>query len=351
MKRLIAAAMLLLGLSGCASQPAAYTNDFFAMDTFMSVTLYGSTPDGRPADDGTLSDMAESISRTVNRLDAALSRTQTAGDLYRLNHADGAVTEVSAETYEAVRQAVAYAEQTGGAFDPTMAPVTDLWQIGTDQARVPAQAELDEALTHVGYQNVKLLGENRIQLLNGAQIDLGGIGKGFAGDAVCALLQGETGAASWQALAALGGNIVLYGGNPARKDGSWVIGVADPDQTADSLVTLARADGSVVTSGDYERFFEQDGKRYHHIFDPATGYPADTGLRSVTVIDESSTRADAMTTALFVMGLEKGMAFCREQGIAAVFITADKQVVCSPAVSDMAVFSFEGEDKGYTYAQ
>lgn len=108
--------------------------------------------------------------------------------------------------------------------------------------------------------------------------------------------------------------------------------------------------GSVVTSGDYERFFEKDGKRYHHIFDPATGYPADSGLRGVTVIDPCSTKADALTTALFVMGLDKGMKFCEENEVAAVFITADKQVYTTSKTGD-CTFEFLGEKKGYTYAE
>ena len=110
-------------------------------------------------------------------------------------------------------------------------------------------------------------------------------------------------------------------------------------------------DLSVVTSGDYERYFEQDGVRYHHIFDPETGYPAVSGLRSVTVIDENSTRADALTTALFVMGADKGRAYCEKNGIAAVFITSDRQVFTTEKVSELCSFSFTGEDKGYTYAQ
>ena len=105
--------------------------------------------------------MAIKIEQRVNQLDAALSRTQQAGDLYKLNHANGQPTEVSDDTYTALEKALEYAEMTNGAFDPTMAPLTDLWGIGTDNARVPAQSEIDEALTHVGYQNVKLLGNNQ----------------------------------------------------------------------------------------------------------------------------------------------------------------------------------------------
>ena len=120
---------------------------------------------------------------------------------------------------------------------------------------------------------------------------------------------------------------------------------------AATVAAVAVHDLSVVTSGDYERYFEQDGVRYHHIFDPETGYPAASGLRSVTVIDENSTRADALTTALFVMGADKGRAYCEKNGIAAVFITSDRQVFTTEKVSELCSFSFTGEDKGYTYAQ
>lgn len=344
MKRIFAAFSLLLILTGCAAKPSSYTADFFAMDTFMSITAYG-------ADENMAQQAAFACEKQVNALEPALSRTREDSDLYRLNHADGVVCTVSDETYAAIEAAVQYAELTGGAFDPTMAVLTDLWGIGTEQAHVPAQAEIDAALAKVGYENIVLLGDNQVQLKNGAQIDLGGIGKGFATDAVADVLAGQSEGTVSGALVQLGGNIGAFGENPAREGGGWSIGVADPDDNADFIATVEVRDQSVVTSGDYERFFEQDGKRYHHIFDPATGYPADTGLRSVTVIDENSTRADALTTALFVMGLDKGMAFCAENSIAAVFVTSDKQVYTTDAVASACAYTFLGEDKGYSDAQ
>ena len=339
MKRILAAFLLLLCLAGCTPQPKSYTADFFAMDTFMSITAYGE-------DEQAAQDTAVQLEQRINALEPALSRTREDSDLYRLNHADGAACEVSEDTYAAIEAAVQFAEWTGGAFDPTMAPLTDLWGINTDHAHVPAQTEIDAALTHVGYQNIELLGNNQVRLLNGAQLDLGGIGKGFATDAAAAMLDGTQGV-----LATLGGNIGAYGENPNRDSGNWVVGIADPDDNAAFIATVEVRGLSVVTSGDYERYFEQDGKRYHHIFDPATGYPADSGLRSVTVIDESSTRADALTTALFVMGLEEGMAFCGQNDIAAVFVTADKQVHVTDKVGEVCTFAFLGEEKGYTHAQ
>ena len=344
MKRILAAFLLFLGLAGCAGRQASYTTDFFAMDTFMSVSVYGS-------DKNSAQEAAVACEQEVNALEPALSRTREDSDLYRLNHAGGAVCEVSEDTYAAIEAAVQYAELTGGAFDPTMAPLTDLWGINTENAHVPAQAEIDEALTHVGYQNIQLLGNNQVQLLNGAQIDLGGIGKGYATDTVFALLAQQPEGAATGALVQLGGNIGAFGENPSRDSGSWVVGVADPDDNAEFVATAEVRDASVVTSGDYERYFEQDGKRYHHIFDPKTGIRRIAGLRSVTVIDQNSTRADALTTALFVMGLDDGMEFCAENNIAAVFIISDKQIYTTDAVASVCTYTFLGEEKGYTDAQ
>ena len=254
MKRYLAAAMLLLALSGCGSSGSSTqlyttTEDFFAMDTYMSVDV------SSEKSESAAEDMAVKIEQRVNQLDAALSRTQQAGDLYKLNHANGQPTKVSDDTYTALEKALEYAEMTNGAFDPTMAPLTDLWGIGTDNARVPAQSEIDEALTHVGYQNVKLLGNNQVQLLNGAQVDLGGIGKGYAGDIVHEMAESDT-SDQWHVLARLSGNIEMYGGKTADSGtDNWNIGIADPDDNTDSIAVVSLRDGSVVTSGDYERFF------------------------------------------------------------------------------------------------
>lgn len=342
MKRYLAAAMLLLALSGCGSSGSSAqlyttTEDFFAMDTYMSVDV------SSEKSESAAEDMAIKIEQRVNQLDAALSRTQQAGDLYKLNHANGQPTEVSDDTYTALEKALEYAEMTNGTFDPTMAPLTDLWGIGTEHQQVPAQSDIDAALQTVGTQHVHVSGDS-VQLDGGSRIDLGGIAKGYAADLCADILK----SADADGLLVLGGNIYAVGTNEGK---DWNIGIADPDDSADTIAAVAVHDLSVVTSGDYERYFEQDGVRYHHIFDPKTGYPAASGLRSVTVIDENSTRADALTTALFVMGADKGRAYCEENGIAAVFVTADKQVFTTSRVADVCTFTFTGEDKGYTYAQ
>ncbi len=312
LSRTFCALLLAAALSGCG-QPASHTSDFFAMDTLMSLTVWG---DSEAQSQAAVSE----AERRINSLSNALSRQVSASSIAKLNAANGEAVTLDPDAYAALQDAVKYAELTDGAFDPTTAPLSDLWGIGTDHAAVPDAEALDEALVSVGWRNIELLGGNQARLKNGAQVDLGGIGKGYATDAVSALHR------DIPMLAKLGGNIGAYGENPNSKNGVWTIGLADPDNSAEYIATLSVSDRSVVTSGDYERFFEQNGVRYHHIFDPKTGYPAQNELRAVTVSDASSTRADAMTTALFVMGLEEGLAFCEAQEIDAAFLTKDHKI-------------------------
>lgn len=327
--RALGALFILFALSACGA-PKGYKADFFAMDTFMSLqTWAGSEARSQAA--------CTAAEQRVNALSNALSRQNAAGTLAALNAANGAAVTLDEDAYLALAEAVQYAALTGGAFDPTTAPLSDLWGIGTEQAAVPAPEAVAEALRHVDYRNIELLANHQARLKNGAQVDLGGIGKGYATDVVAGMRAG------YPMLAALGGNIGAYGENPGSKDGTWSIGLANPEQSAGYLAKITVRDESVVTSGDYERYFEQNGVRYHHIFDPKTGYPAQSSLRAVTVVDRSSTRADAMTTALFVMGLDKGLAFCAAQDIEAVFITNDHKIYATAGLQDRLTLT-EGVD-------
>ena len=303
------------------------------MDTFMSVKVLGS--DGES--------LAQQCENEINALEGVLSRTRGDTDIAKLNAADGAPVALSDEGAKLLSTALELSAATNGAYDPTVAPLTDLWGIGTEHQQVPAQSDIDAALQTVGTQHVHVSGDS-VQLDGGSRIDLGGIAKGLCGRPVRGHSEGRGCGRTARA-----GRQYLRRRHERGKD--WNIGIADPDEPTDTVAAVAVHDLSVVTSGDYERYFEQDGVRYHHIFDPETGYPAASGLRSVTVIDEDSTRADALTTALFVMGADKGRAYCEKNGIAAVFITSDRQVFTTEKVSELCSFSFTGENKGYTYAQ
>ena len=186
-------------------------------------------------------------------------------------------------------------------------------------------------MTQVGYQKLRLDPERRTAVLtDGAQIDLGAIAKGYAAETVCGIFT-DYGIES--ALINLGGNIFVIG---SKLDGSpWRIGVADPEDTRETVGVLSARDTAVVTSGSYQRYFEQGGTRYHHILDPVTGRPADNGLVSVTVICDDAVWADALSTALFVMGEEKPVGFWRETGgFEMILIRDDRQVLLTPALED-----------------
>lgn len=329
---ILMAVVLCFLLTGCGTkQEQSETQEFYAMDTSMRITAYG---------DNARNAVTECVSY-INMLEADLSRTRESSNIFKLNHAEGAPTELSQQTVDVLQKALDLAEKTDGYFDPTIAPLSDLWGIGTEEAAVPSQEEIDRVLPLIDYTKISLQGTTA-SLPAEVEIDLGGIGKGYAADQVIKILKKN---GIEQAIVALGGNVYVLGKKDANTP--WKVGVTDPDHPGDAFATLSVSDTAVVTSGDYERYLEVDGKRYCHIFDPETGYSADTDLRSVTVVSTDSTSADAYTTALFVMGLQNAMAFCKQHGIEAVFVCNDHTVY----VTDGLKSSFELQNTEYTYVE
>ena len=283
------------------------------MDTVFSLKVWG--------DEAAL----DAVSDELTRLDALLDATDAESAIGRLNAGE----PLDGEAAMLVRQAVAYSEATGGAFDPTVYPLMRLWGFTDETQRVPSDAEITAALANIGTNQVQL-DETAVSLHPGAAIDLGGIAKGYAADRCVALLEQSDATA---ALLSLGGNIQTYGTKP---DGTpWTIGIADPQQPEQAVASVAvTGTKALVTSGGYQRYFEADGVTYHHIIDPKTGRPAESGLASVTILADSGTMADAYSTALFVMGLEDAVDFWRaEQSFEAVFITTDGEIYATEGVS------------------
>lgn len=306
MKRiLLCALVLLLPLFGCRTENA-HSAAGIACDTVVTITAYA------PQDtvDGTLAVIAD--------YEGMLSRTVEGSDVWMLNHAGGNPVEVHPETAALLRLAVEIGEQSGGAFDITIAPVSVLWNFTADHPSVPDRDALLSAASRVDYRNITIDG-NTVTLNNGAEIDLGGIAKGYIADRVAAYLR-ERGVTS--ACINLGGNVVTIGAKP---DGSlWTIGVRDPNGTPEqSEEVLKLSDAAVVTSGTYERFFELDGVRYHHILDPKSGMPVSNGLASVTIVGTRSDLCDALSTACFVLGEEAGRALLERYGVQAIFLYED----------------------------
>jgi len=313
MKKLFACLMaaLMIFSGGCA--PQKHRTEFFAMDTLMSVTLYGKN-----------SSVASACEKEAYRLEKLLSATLSDSEISAIRNGQAP----GEETYSLISEALYWAEETGGAFDPTALPLSIAWGFLSDEQRVPTEAELSEALVSVGYDKVKA--ENGMILLpEGGGIDLGGIAKGYAARRMREILI-ENGMES--AMVYLGGNIQLIGSAEGGKD--WRVAVQDP-VGEDYAVILQLSDMCIATSGAYQRYFEEAGKRYHHIMDVSTGYPAESGIASVTVVCSDGVMADALSTALFVMGEEKAAELWRSRGdFEMVIITEDGRLLLSEGLAE-----------------
>lgn len=267
----------------------------FAMDTFIQATVYGSALDA---------DALLEIMRNVSRLEALLSTTSPDSEISAVNAAQGESIPVSADTLAVLKTVLEVSGETGGAFDVTAYPLVKAWGFTQDEFRVPDGEELESLLDRVDYNQI-ILSDEAISVPAQTEIDLGGIAKGYTGDVLTAALR-EKGVNS--ALLSLGGNIAVIG---RKQDGSlWKIGVRDPLGSPDSIGYLQIEDANVITSGGYERYFvDEDGNVRWHIIDPKTGYPAQSGLISVTVVGKNGAKCDALSTALFVMGADKASAY------------------------------------------
>ena len=347
MKRQLAALLLTifaLSLTACGETAAeSETRTVYAMDTVMNLTVYGENAAAA----------LESAEKELHTLDeAVLSRTAEGSELYALNTSNGETVEYGADDIlpALIETALTISDATDGAFDPTLAPVLDAWGFTKDEHRVPSAGELKELLSHTGCGKValeKTADGWTVTLLDGAQLDLGGIAKGYAADLLRAQLEKE-GVTS--ATLDLGGDVFVMG---RKTDGSdWRIAVKDPADTESYLGIVSAADKFIVTSGVYERYFEENGVRYHHILDPKTGCPAESGLVSVTVLCENGAWwADALSTACFVLGPDSALALrddLADQGtdFELILVTDDGRVLYTDGLADAFT---PNDESGYTY--
>lgn len=300
-------------LSGCAGSAGLSAEEHsavvFAMDTEMTLKAYGENGE----------DAINAARTEINLLDSLLRRGSADSEIYKVN-ADGSF-EVSQATAYVTERALEICSFTGGAFDISIAPVMDLWGFYTKDFRVPDAAELGAALDRVNYNNISVNGLT-VTASEGAELDLGGIAKGYLSSRIMEIYK-EQGVIS--GIVSLGGNVQTLGTKP---DGSkWNIAIQDPSDNSRYIGSVRLADCAVVTSGGYQRYFEEDGVRYHHIIDPKTGYPADAGVISVTIICEDGTLADGLSTALYVMGLDKGSEYWRAHGgFEAIFVDGNNRI-------------------------
>lgn len=320
MKKHFISAMLsaLLFLTGCSaeSSPEPVQGTFFAMDTVMDFTIYGESG---------LIDQSESL---IASLESLVSVTDANSELYAINQTgSGTLTGKASSLME---QALEICRRTDGALDLSIYPIVRAWGFTTGSYQVPDEAEIQALLPLVDYRKIQYdAATGTVTLPEGMEIDLGSVAKGYAGQLAAQMLR-EHGVQS--ALLNLGGNVQTVGAKP---DGSpWQIGIKDP-QGEDAMMVLSVEDQAVVTSGGYERYFEQDGQAYWHIMDPSTGHPADSGLISVTIVGDEGVVCDGLSTALFVMGLEKAADLWAQSGdFEAVFVTASGEVYITEGLRD-----------------
>jgi thiamine biosynthesis lipoprotein len=265
-------------------------------------------------------------SKTAAAYQAAMDAL-TSGVVAINEQAGIAPVKVRADVLDVLERALRYAALSGGAFDPTVGPLVQLWGIGTDRERIPANAEIERALELVNWRNVVIdRGAGTAFLLRpGMALDLGAIAKGYAGDEAARIARE---AKIKRAVFDLGGNIVTLGWRDQKKSLPWRIGIQNPISGRGTYIGVVTVhDASIVTSGVYERYFEAGEKRYHHILSTVNGYPVDNGLLSVTIIAASSIDADALSTAVFTLGFERGKALIDSiPETEAIFIFDDRSV-------------------------
>ena len=310
---LLSASILLL--SGCSGLPRersqTYTDTLF--DTVISVQIFDSVDE----------DVLKGCEKLCKKYDSMFSNKIEDSEISRINSAGGNPVEVSKETIKLIKKGIYYSEMSDGAFDITIAPVSSLWDFKAETPSVPSPEAIAEAVSHVNYENI-IIRDNTVKLTDPhAGIDLGAIAKGYIADRIKDYLEEE---GVRHAMINLGGNVLAMG---SKLDGSdYNIGIQEPfDETGEPITSVKISDKSVVTSGIYQRYFKADGKIYHHILDPNTGYPCENNLYSVTILTDSSLTADALSTTCFLLGYDRGMKLINQlDNVDAVFITNDNQI-------------------------
>lgn len=317
LKCLILAAFLFptILLSGCGRQSTPVSDTGFYFDTVITITLY-------EEDNKSLLDECMAL---AGHYEALLSPTVEGSDVWKINANPGTFITVDKDTLSLLQEALSYAEVSDGMVTPSIGALSSLWNFGSDCPQmVPESQAIQNALAHIDYHSIEIQ-DSRVRLNDPeAVIDLGFIAKGFIADKMKEFLlsKGVT-----SALINLGGNLVAVGSKP---DGTpFKIGIQKPfASSGTAALTLDLTDISVVSSGNYERYFEKDGRLYHHILSAETGYPVENELSQVTILSPDSTQADALSTLCFILGYEKAVRLLENYpDVQAVFITEDGQIL------------------------
>lgn len=332
---------LIFLITGCVEkdkgtiEPLARTE--FMMDTVMTIKTYDKNDEK----------ILDKVYERLEEIENTMSATIETSEISKINDNAGiSPVEVSPDTYFVIEAAKHYAEISKGAYEPTIGPLVDLWAIKSGELErdwIPSELDIATKKDLVDYNNLELLDGNKVFLKEkGMKIDLGSIVKGYAADEAKRVLT-ENGVNV--AIIDLGGNIFAHG--VKANDLPWAIGIQNPlEVTGGYLGIVEVKDKSIVTSGDYERYFEYEGNRYHHIIDSKTGYPSDNEIMGVTIISDKSIDGDAWSTTLFVLGLDKGMELVNTvEGVDAIFILKDKSIYTTDFLKNK--FTLKDDSSGF----
>lgn len=292
----------------------------FAMDTYMELTAYGKNAE----------ETVGAAKDEIERLDALLSTGNDKSEIGQLNK--NKKGQISADTQYLLNCSFTIYEETDGAFDITIYPVMRAWGFTGEEHHIPTEEELQSLLQLVDASSLQYDASTQtLTLPEGVEIDFGGIAKGYTSQRVAQIMQ-EYDINS--AILNLGGNVQLVGAKP---DGSsWKVAIKSPDEQEEYLGVLSAQNKAIITSGGYERYFEENGRKYHHIIDPKTGIPAYNGLQSVTIVSEDGTLADGLSTALYVMGTESAVKFWQNHSdeFDAILYTDDGNLYVTEGIAD-----------------
>ena len=309
----VLAAVVIYDAVSTSKGPEPYTDTGYVMGSPLTQKIWSD-------DDSTSSKAASEVLTSLTALENdSISWRIKGSDVYNINHSSGNAVRVSKDTASYISRSLDVCKSSCGRLDITIGTLSTLWGIGTDDAKVPSQKQIDDAISVINYKDLTVNGD-LVTSGKGQMLDLGATGKGIACDKARSVLE-KTSVKS--AVISVGGSILCYGSDPDSKDGRWTIGIRDPSGSENDYCMTASVKGGncISTSGDYEKVLVENGKTYFHILDPQTGYPVKTNVTSVTVISRSGLLSDALSTACFSEGYgNKSLALLRKYDAEGIFI-------------------------------
>lgn len=313
-------------LNGCQiekKEAQAVTDNTFMMDTFIQMKAYGA--EAREVIDASFKRMQE--------IEDEMSVSIKTSQIYKINSHPQKEIKIKKDTFKVIQKALAYAKLTEGKFDPSIRPLVELWGVDTENAHIPSNSEINKARKLVNYKEIKIDESKKTVRLTkkGMKLDLGAIAKGYAADEVRKIIESK-GVES--AYVNLGGNVLVIGSKP---DGSaWKVGIQNPRLSKSGVIaSIEVRDKTIVTSGNYERYFKENGIIYHHIIDPTTGRPARTGIISTSIITRNSFDADALSTSVFILGPKKGLKLIESMpDVETMIITTNLNIILSSGLKN-----------------